>query len=105
MTRERRRFRSHAFHHAAVAANRINIIVEDLEGRPIVAVGKPFLGNGHADAHGDALPDRTGRGFDPRNPMVFRVTWGLAVQLGEATKVVHRPRGLPAPFLAARPLT
>jgi hypothetical protein len=31
MAGERRRFRRDAFHHAAVAADRINVVIEDLE--------------------------------------------------------------------------
>src|SRR5712691_11155183 len=38
MARQRRRFRPDAFHHAAITANGINVVAEDLEAGPIVAV-------------------------------------------------------------------
>jgi hypothetical protein len=53
-----------ALHHAAVAADGINVVVEDCEPRPVVPAGEPFLGNRHADARGDALPEGARRGFD-----------------------------------------
>ena len=65
MTRQRRRLRRHALHHVAIAANRVDVVPEDLEVGAIVAVGEPRLGNGHAHAGGDALPQRPGGGLDP----------------------------------------
>jgi hypothetical protein len=99
MARQRRRFRSHALHHAAVAAHRVDVVAEDLEVGTIVAVGEPCLGNGHAYAGGDALPERPGRGLDPRNEMVLGMTRSLAAELAEVTDVVERHRGLPEPFV------
>src|ERR1700730_446057 len=99
MPPQRRRFRPNAFHHAAIAANRINVVAKDLEGGAIVAIGEPRLGDGHADAGGDTLPEWSRRGLDPRNPMVLGVTWGLAAELAEVTNIVERNRGLPNPFV------
>ena len=42
---QRRRFRRDALHHAAVAADGVDVVVEDLEARPVVAVGEPLLGD------------------------------------------------------------
>src|SRR4029077_11509915 len=67
MAGERGRFRTHTLHHAAVAANRVDVVVEDFEARAIVAVGEPGLGDGHAHAGSDALPERTGRRLDSGN--------------------------------------
>jgi hypothetical protein len=99
MARERGRFRRHAFHHAAVAADRIDVVAEDLEVRPIVAVGKPRLGDGHANAGGNALAERSGGGFYTRHQMVLGVTRGLAAELTEVLDVVERHRRLPEPFV------
>ena len=96
---QRRRFRRNALHHAAVSANGIDVVVEDLEAGPVVAVGEPLLGDGHAHARGDALPERTGGGLDARDPVVLGVTRGLAVELAEAADVVERHRGLPQPLV------
>src|SRR5438105_1816095 len=65
MTGKRCCFRRNAFHQAAVAANGINIVAEDLEARPVVSVGKPLLCDRHAHARSYALPERSGRGLDP----------------------------------------
>ena len=43
MARERRRLAGDALHHAAVAADRVDVVVEDLEAGPVVAVGEPLL--------------------------------------------------------------
>src|SRR5262249_22929150 len=99
MAGERCRFRTHALHHAAVAANRIDVVAEDFEVGTIVAVREPRLGNGHAYAGGDALPEWAGRGFNSRNQMVLRMTWSLAAELSEVTNIVERNRGLPEPFV------
>src|SRR6516225_991659 len=99
MARQRRRFRAHGLHHVAIAANSINVVAEDLEVGTVVAAGEPGLGNGHADAGGDPLPKRSGRGFDPRYKMVLGVTWSLAAELAEAANIVERNRGLPKPFV------
>src|SRR5262249_23606217 len=68
---QRGRFRTHTLHHAAVAANRVDVVVEDVEAGAIVAVGEPGLGYGHAHASGDALAERTGRRLDSGNQVVF----------------------------------
>ena len=87
MAGERCRFRTHALHHAAVAAHRINVVVEDLEAGPIVAVREPCFSDRHANAGGDALPERPSCCLDPRNQMVFGMSRSLAVQLAETADV------------------
>ncbi len=94
VTGQRRSFRADALHHAAVAADGINVVVEHLEARPVVTAGEPFLRDRHADARGDALAERTGRGFDAGHPVVFGMPRGLAVELAEMADVVERNRGL-----------
>ena len=64
MTGQRRCFRPDAFHQAAVSANRIDVVIEDLEAGPVVTVGEPLLGDPHSDAGSNALAQRTGRGFN-----------------------------------------
>src|SRR5258706_8663103 len=78
-----------AFHQAAVAADRINIVIEYVEARLVVAAGKPFLSNRHTDAGGDALSEGTGRRFDSGYPMIFRMSWRLAVELAKPTDVIE----------------
>ena len=64
MAGQRGRFGGDAFHHAAVAADGVNIVVEDFEPGLVVTAGEPFLGDGHADARGDSLSERAGGGFN-----------------------------------------
>src|SRR5262249_42323668 len=64
VTGQGRGFRCDAFHHAAIAANRVNIIVEDFKTGPVVTIGEPLLGNAHSHARGDALSQRAGRGLN-----------------------------------------
>ena len=92
VTRERRRFGADAFHQAAVAAHGVDVVVEQLEARTVVAIGEPALGDGHADAGGDALAERPGGRLDARHHPVFRMPGGLAAELTEMADVVERDR-------------
>src|SRR5207247_1032872 len=74
-----RGFRGNAFHHAAISANSIDVVIEDLEPGPVVTAGEPLLSDGHPHACGDALPERTSRSLDSRDPVVLGVTGGFAV--------------------------
>ena len=100
MSRERSRLRGDSFHEAAVTAHRIDVVVEDLETRFVVAVRQPLLGDGHAHARRDALPERTGGAFDARHPVVLGVTGRAAVELAEMADVVegYRRRSQPLVF-------
>ncbi len=99
MTGQRGRLRADPFHQAAVAANCINIIVEEIEAGPVVAAGKPFPRDRHADTRGDSLTERTCRRLDPRRPMIFRVTRRFAVELAEVADVVESDRRLAQAFI------
>src|ERR1051325_3024857 len=92
VTRQRGGFGGNAFHHTAIAAHGVNIVIEKFETWLVVTGGKPFLGNCHADAGGDALPQRAGGGFNPGDPVIFRMAWCLAVELPEAADIVERHR-------------
>jgi len=89
VTGKRRSFRADALHHATVAANGINVVVEHLETGPVIAGGKPFLGDRHSNARGDALAERASRGFHAGRPVVLEMTRSLAVELAEAADVVE----------------
>src|SRR5262245_43549576 len=99
MARQRRRLRRDAFHHAAVAAHGIDAVVKDVEARPVVALGEPLLGDGHAHAGGHPLPEWTTGGLDARNPVVLGVTGGFAIELAETADVIERNRSLPQPVV------
>src|SRR5262249_41493064 len=99
MARQRRRFGSHALHHAAIAANRVDVVVEDLEVGTIVPVSEPRLGNGHADAVGDTLSKGSSRRLYARNQVVLGMTRSLATELAKVTNIVERYSGLPKSFV------
>jgi len=83
-----------ALHQAAVAAQRVDVVVEQFVAGPVEGSGLPESGNGHPDAGGDPGAQRTGRAFDARGPAVLRVAGALGVQLPKAAQVLQRDRRL-----------
>ena len=71
------------FHQAAVAHEGVGVVVNDVVTRLVELLGHGLLGDRHADGIGDALTQRTGRGFNARRVTVLRVTRGARVQLAE----------------------
>ena len=65
MAGERSGLRADALHQAAVAAYGVDVVVEEVEAGPVVAAGEPLARDRHADAGGNALPQRTGGRLDP----------------------------------------
>src|SRR5262245_30705880 len=63
---QRRRFRRDALHHAPISTNSIDLVIEDLEPRPVVTIGEPFLSDCHPYTRGDSLSERLGCSLDPR---------------------------------------
>src|SRR5438093_5343314 len=99
MRGQRCRFRGNAFHHAAISANSIDVVIEDPEPGPVVTAGKPLLSDGHPHARGDALSERAGRGLDSRDPVVLGVTRCFTIELAETPDVVEGYRGLSQPLV------
>src|SRR6478752_5855430 len=95
MTGERSSFGSNAFHHAAVTADGVDVVIEDFKTWFVVSVGEPFLGDGHADAGRDTLSERACGGFHSRHPMIFRVAGRFAVELAKPANIIQPDRGLP----------
>src|SRR5262249_24988939 len=92
MSGKRCRFRADTLHQAAVAAHRVDFVIENVKAWTIVAVREPLLRQRHPDAGGNALAERTSSGFDAGHPVVFRMSWSLAVQLAKTADVVERHR-------------
>src|SRR5262249_44992968 len=86
-------------HHAAVPAHGVDMVVEDLEARPVVSIREPLLRDRHADARRDTLAERTRSRLDARHPVVLRMSWRLAVELTEPPDVVERDRRLTEAFV------
>ncbi len=83
-----------AFHHVAVAAEDIDIIVEKRGVWLVEARAQPAAGDGHADTIAAALAQRPSGGLDAGGHAVFRMARGLGIQLAEGFDVVEADGGL-----------
>src|SRR5262249_10062458 len=82
---ERSGFRRDTFHHAAVAAQCINVEVNEiLKSRLVEVSGRPAASNGHPDAGGDTVSQRSSGGLNTARPTIFRVARAPAVELPES---------------------
>ena len=93
MPGERRRLAGDAFHHVAVAAERVDVEVEQGQVRSIEARGEPLAADRRSDAVAAALPERPGRGVDPGGVTEFRMARSAAAELPKVPDVVERHRG------------
>ncbi len=75
MSRERGRFAGNAFHHVAVAARGVHVVVEHFKIGAVEVRRHPPACHRHADAHGETVPERAGGCVDSRTPAVFRMAW------------------------------
>ena len=92
MTGQRRGFAGDALHQIAVAANRVDVVVEQRETRPVVMRAEQARRDRHADAVAAALAERPGRGLDAGGVAVFRMAGRDAVELAEILDVVEAHR-------------
>ena len=76
-------FVADAFHHAAVAKEAIGAVVDDFKSVAVEFRGEHLFGKRHADGVGNALTERTGRGFHPRRNADFGVARRFAPELAE----------------------
>ena len=76
-------FVRNAFHHAAVAQERIGEVVNDVVARTVELCRQGLLSNRHTHGIRNALTQRTGSGFNASGVAHFRVTWSFGVQLTE----------------------
>ena len=79
-----------AFHQVAVAAQRIRVVIHNLEPRPIVDSAQVLLGNRHADGHRQALSERAGRYFNTIRVAVLGMPRSARVPLAKALQIVNR---------------
>src|SRR5262245_57430307 len=90
MPGQRCRLAGDALHHAAVAAQGINIEIEHRKVGAIESRRRPARGERHADAGGQSLPERPGGGFDAAGPAVFRMAGAFAVELAKTLEFIER---------------
>ncbi len=99
MCGKRSRFRRNALHHATIAANGVDVVIEHLKTGHVEVCSEPLLSNGHSHARGDALAERTGCCLDARDPVVLGMTRCLTVKLTKAPYIFERHGRLPQPFV------
>ena len=87
---QRGRLAADAFHQVAVAAQGVDVEVEQLEAGPVVVGGQPAGGDRHAHAVADALAQRAGGGFHAAGVPVLGMARAAAVQLAELADGVQR---------------
>ena len=90
MASERCCLAADAFHHVAVTAQRIHLVVEQRMSVAVVRGGEPTLRDGHAHAGRRTLTERAGGGLDARSPAVFRVPSAAAASLPKAFQIGQR---------------
>ena len=81
-------FVGNTFHHAAIAHEYVGIVIDDVVAAFIEVGCQGLFRNRHAHRIGDALSQRAGGGFHARGVAVFRMAWGLGVQLAEILQIV-----------------
>ena len=92
MPGDRRGFRGNSFHHVAIAANRPNVVVEQLESRTIEILCQPALGDRHAHAIGHTLTQRAGGRLHTRGQAVLGMARRFAADLPEILDLIERQR-------------
>ena len=93
MPGDRGRFVADAFHHVAIAADDVDVVVDDLEAGLVEIAGQPALAHRHPDGHAATLAERAGRGFDAGSDVMFRMTRTFAVELAKRLDVIERHGG------------
>src|SRR4029077_19191326 len=89
MSGQRCGFAGNAFHHVAISAEGIDVVIKELKSGLVVMGCEPLAGYGHADAVCNTLTERSGRSFDAGGPAVFGMSGSFAVQLAELLDVIE----------------
>ena len=91
---KRRGLRGDAFHQVTVAAEGVDVVVEQVVAGPVEVRGLPAGGDGHADRGGGPGAEGAGGGFDAGGPAVLGVSGAFGVELAEPFEVVEGDRRL-----------
>ena len=79
-----------AFHHAAIAHERVGEVVNDVVARTVELRRQGLLSNRHTHSVCNTLTQRAGGGFYASGVAHFRVTWSFGVQLTEVFQLFDR---------------
>ena len=80
---------ANAFHHVAIAAQGIDVVVENLKAGLIEVRPQPLAGDGHTHAVSDSLTERAGGGFHAGGPAIFGMSRSLAIELAKSLDVIQ----------------
>ncbi len=92
MSGQRGRFAGHAFHEVAVAADGVDVEVEQLKSRTIEVLAQPLAGHGHAHAVSRALAKRSRGGLDAGGDVRLGMAGRAAAELAETFDFIERDR-------------
>ncbi len=90
MAGQRGGLRRDALHEVAVTHDRIREMIDDLESRAVVTGSEARLGDRHAHAVAESLPERSGRDLDAGCETALRVTGRDASPLAELPDLLER---------------
>src|SRR5262249_36110260 len=90
---------SNSLHQAAISADGIDVVIENLKAGLVITPCKPLLRDGHSHARRNSLPQRTGSCLNPGDPMILGMSWSFAFELPEMTNVIQSDRGMTEPFV------
>ena len=99
MPGERCRLARHAFHHVAIAAQGVDVVVEQRGAVAIEMLGEPAFRERHSDRIPATLTERAGGRFDAGGDAIFGMAGGLGVELPKLPEIVEADRrlaGMPA---------
>ena len=91
MPGERQRLVADPLHQAAVAAEHIGVVIDEVVAE---LGGEQALGERHADRIGDALAERPGRHLDAGREAALGMAGGAAAELAEMLQLVERHVGI-----------
>lgn len=88
--RDRSRLHRDALHHVPVGADRVDVAIDEVVMRPVVALGEETVGDREADAVREALPERARRRLDPLGQEVLGMAGRARAPLAKALQLLQR---------------
>src|SRR5437763_6810033 len=85
-------FAGDALHHAAVATQGINPVVEHLKFRLIEIGSHPLAGEGHANTGSDAVAQRSSGSLDTGGPVILGMAGTFTIELPKMLDVIEGNR-------------
>ncbi len=89
---QRAGFVRNAFHEAPIAAKYPGVMVDDRQFGPVEVRRENLFGQRHADAVGEPLSERPGRGLDAHGDVVLGMAGRAATELAEIAQLIHGDR-------------